>query len=68
MKLGRYEIVDVISGRYVVIDIKQRIMEVYIKGDNESAYAAYRAITGATVQESHKAVRPWLNEWEGETK
>ena len=63
MKLGRYEIVDVISGRYVVVDIKQRIREVYIKGDNESAYATYRAITGATVQESHKAVRPWLNEW-----
>jgi hypothetical protein len=65
MKLGRYEIVDIISGRYVVVDIKQRIRDVYTKGDTEAAYAAYRAITGASVQESHKAVRPWLNEWEG---
>jgi hypothetical protein len=51
-------------GRYAVVDIKWRVREVYING-NEVAYAAYRAITGATVQESHKAVRPWLNEWEG---
>jgi len=55
-------------GRYAIVDIKKRIREVYIKGDNESAYAAYRAITGETVQDSHKVVRPWLNEWEGKTK
>lgn len=65
MKLGRYEIVDVISGRYVVVDIKQRIREVYIKGNNEAAYAAYRAITGATVQASWMVVKPWIMEWEG---
>ena len=52
-------------GKYAIVDIKERVKEVYIKGDNEAAYAAYRAITGATVQESWKVVKPWVREWEG---
>ena len=56
-------------GKYAVIDIKKRIREAYLDSEwihrNESCYAAYRAITGATVQESHKAVRPLIKLWEG---
>lgn len=51
-------------GKYAIVDINKRIKEVYIKGDNEAAYAAYRAITGATVQESWKVVKQWIKEWE----
>ena len=39
--------------------------EVYIKGNNEAAYAAYRTITGADVKESWRVVKPWLREWGG---
>lgn len=49
--------------KYAIVDIRKRIMEVYIKGDNEAAYATYRAITGATVQESWKVVKPWIRGW-----
>lgn len=50
-------------GKYAVVDIQKRIREVYVKGDNEAAYATYRAITGATVQESWKVVKPWIRGW-----
>lgn len=56
-------------GKYIVVDVKNRTFEAYtvakVPDKNEAAYATYRAITGATVQESYKAVRPWLKEWEG---
>ena len=51
-------------GKYAVVDINERLREVYVKGGNEAAYAAYRAIAGATVQESWKVVKPWIKEWE----
>lgn len=53
-----------IFGLYI-IHIKRRIEQIYIKGGNEAAYAAYRTITGVTVQESWKVVKKWIKEWEG---
>ena len=53
-------------GKYVVVDIKKRIRQIYIRGDNEACYAAYRAITGVNVQRSREAVKPWIKIWEGE--
>ncbi len=64
MKLFGYELLIVKQGRYIVVDVKKRIRDIYIKGGNEAAYAAYRVITGATVQESWKVVKPWVREWE----
>lgn len=64
MKLLGLELINNRTGKFAVVDIKKRVREVYIKGDNEAAYAAYRAITGATVQESWKIVKPWVKEWE----
>ena len=63
-------------GKYAVVDIKKRVREAYgdmldtegaysHKPDNEAAYATYRAITGATVQESWKYCKPLIREWEG---
>ena len=55
-------------GKYAVIDIRERVHDAHINSDwthrREACYAAYRAITGATVQESWRVVKPWLNGWE----
>jgi hypothetical protein len=50
---------------YRLINVKKRVHEAYIAGGNEAAYAAYRAITGATVKESWRVVKPWIKKWEG---
>jgi hypothetical protein len=50
---------------YRLINVKRRVYEVYIIGGSEAAYATYRAITGATVQESWKIVKKWIKVWEG---
>lgn len=65
MKVLGFEIISNRKGKYIIVDIEKRIREVYIKGDNEAAYAAYRAITRASVQESWKVVKPWIKKWEG---
>jgi hypothetical protein len=65
LKLFNLLIINNKGGKYAVIDIKKRIREVYIKGDNEAAYAAYRIITGASIKESWRVVKPWLREWGG---
>jgi len=64
MKIGNLVILNNKKDRYAIIDIKKRIREVYIKGNSEAAYAAYRIITGATVFESWHVVKPWIEEWE----
>lgn len=71
MKLpfGR-ELINNGTGKYAVVDIKQRICDVWSDSwsggcSNEAAYLAYRNITGASVQESWRAVKPWVKEWEG---
>ena len=53
-------------GKYAIVDINERLQAVYVKGDNEAVYAAYRAITGATNQESWQYCKPLIREWEGE--
>ena len=67
MEIGNLVILNNKGGKYAIIDIKKRIREIYIKGNSESAYAAYRIITGATVFESWRVVKPWIKEWEGKT-
>ena len=52
-------------GEYAIVDINARLAYVYVKGDNEAVYAAYRAITGATVQESWRYCKPLIRKWEG---
>jgi hypothetical protein len=65
VKIFGLEIVNNRNGKYAIVDIEKRIRDVYIKGDNEAAYAAYRAITGASVRESWHTVKPWIKKWEG---
>ena len=65
MKLGNLVILNNKGNRYAIIDIQKRIREVYIKGNSEAAYAAYRIITGASVQESWHVVKPLIKKWEG---
>jgi hypothetical protein len=48
-----------------LINVKRRVYEAYISGGNEAAYATYRAIKGADVQESWRTVKPWIKEWRG---
>jgi hypothetical protein len=55
---------------YSPITLKGKVKAAYdSKSDKqdkrEAAYWAYRDLTGASIQESHKAVRPWLKKWEG---
>lgn len=66
MKIGNLVILNNKGNKYAIIDIQKRIRDVYIKGNNEAAYAAYRTITGADVKESWRVVKPWIREWEGE--
>lgn len=47
-----------------LINVKRRVYEAYIIGGSEAAYATYRAITRATVQESWKIVKKWIKVWE----
>jgi hypothetical protein len=68
MKFLGFILINNRRGKYAIVDIKERVEQVYwtnAVGGNEAAYAAYRAITGATVQESHKVVKQWIKEWEG---
>lgn len=65
MRLFGLTILNNRRGKYAIVDIKKRLREVYIKGDNEAVYATYRAITGATVQESWRYCKPLIREWEG---
>ena len=65
MKIGNIVILNNKSNRYAIIDIEKHVRAAYIKGDNEAAYAACRAVTGASVQESWRIVKPWIKEWEG---
>lgn len=65
MKLFNLVILNNKGNRYAIIDIQKRIRDVYIKGNNEAAYAAYRAVTGADIKESWRVVKPWIREWEG---
>lgn len=60
MKLFNLVILNNKGKRYAIIDIQKRIREIYIKGNSESAYAAYRIITGASIQESWRVVKPWI--------
>ena len=61
----RYRIVD--TRKYAIVDVRERVHEAYktasFTGRNEAAYATYRAITGATVKESWRVVKPWIKEW-----
>ena len=57
----RYRIVD--TRKYAIVDVKQRVYEAYVNGGNEAAYATYRAIKGADVQESWRVVKPWIRGW-----
>ena len=46
-----------------IINVKLRVHQAYISGGNEAAYAAYRAIMGVGVQESHRVVKVWVKGW-----
>lgn len=53
----------------VILNIKKHVYRAYQNSDkkhnNEAAYAAYRAVTGASIQESWGIVKPWIREWGG---
>ena len=49
---------------YRLINVKKRVHDAYKSGGNEAAYATYRAIMGATVQESWRVVKKWIKDWE----
>jgi|LFRM01.1.fsa_nt_gb hypothetical protein len=50
-----------------ILNIKNHVYKAYQNNNksNEAAYAAYRIITGASVQESWHVVKPWIKKWEG---
>ena len=48
-----------------IVDIEKRIRDIYIKGDKEAAYAAYRVLTGASIMESWEVVMKWVKIWQG---
>ena len=47
-----------------ILNIKNHVYKAYQNNNksNEAAYAAYRAVTGASVQESWRVVKPWIRE------
>ena len=52
-------------GNFAIFNIKKRVINAYINGNSESAYAIYRLLTGADVKESWRVVKPWIRKWEG---
>ena len=50
--------------RYAIVDIEDRIKEVYLAGGREAAYAAYRAIKGVGITATWRAVKPLIKAWE----
>ena len=61
-------------GRFEIINIEKRVKEIYYNRGGfdsdrkEVAYAGYRVITRANIQESHVVVKKWIKGWEGEKK
>lgn len=68
MKLFGFILLNNRRQKYAIVDMEKRLREVYIKGDNEAVYAAYRAITGATYQESWRYCKPLIRGWEEKGK
>ena len=54
-----------VFNRFMVINVKRRVMDVYMQGKSEDAYLAYRNITGAGIPESWHVVKPWIKAWGG---
>ena len=52
-------------GKYAVVDIKERIISIYLADGREAAYLAYRNIVDTGTQESWKVCKRWFKEWEG---
>jgi hypothetical protein len=52
-------------GNLVILNIKKRVLNAYINGNSEAAYAVYRILTGASIKESWRVVKPWIKKWEG---
>ena len=50
---------------YYLVPLNKRLREVYIKGDNEAVYAAYRYITGGDTKASWRYCKPLIKVWEG---
>ena len=50
---------------YYLVPLNKRLREVYIKGNPEDVYAAYRAITGADNKASWRYCKPLIKMWEG---
>jgi len=66
MKFLGFILINNRRGKYAIVDINARLREVYLTGDNEAVYATYRAIKGATNQESWQYCKPLIKEWESE--
>jgi hypothetical protein len=49
----------------VIVPLNKRLRDIYIKGDNEAVYAAYRHITGKDTKESWRYCKPLIRVWEG---
>ena len=49
----------------VIINVKKRVMSIYLADGREAAYLAYRNIMDAGVKESWRVVKKWIKEWEG---
>lgn len=53
-------------GNILITNIKDHVRKEYEQGNASNAYTAYRALTGASITDSWKIVKPWIREWEGE--
>jgi hypothetical protein len=49
----------------VIVPLNRRLREVYIKGNSEAVYAAYRHITGEDTKASWRYCKPLIKMWEG---
>jgi len=49
----------------VIVPLNKRLRDIYIKGDNEAVYAAYRYITGEDTKASWRYCKPLIRVWEG---
>ena len=52
-------------GNILITNIKDHVRKEYEQGNASNAYTAYRALTGASITDSWKIVKPWIKKWEG---
>lgn len=54
--------------RFKFVDVIRLCRNVWIKGDNADVYYTYRLMSGCTIQESWRVMKPFIKLWSGKSE